>query len=180
MADDAAVFTEPLAAALQVLETTEIPPSSRVLVVGDGPLRPELERRAAEQGISQNTKFLGNRSDLRDLLECMDLYVQASLWEGMSIALMQAMLCGLPVVATEVDGTLEIVEHGKTGFLVRPGDAHGLANSIMGALSHRDQTNRVAEQGASLIQREFSVEKMVNSYHDLYRKLLKDSGSHSA
>jgi len=152
-------------------------PAAVLLVVGDGPLRPELERRAAERGITQYTKFLGNRSDLRDLLECMDLYVQSSLWEGMSIALMQAMLRGLPVVATEVDGTLEIVENGKTGFLVQPGDSHGLAKSILSALSHRDETNQVAERGAELIRREFSVEKMVNSFDDMYRRLLKDSGN---
>jgi glycosyltransferase involved in cell wall biosynthesis len=147
-----------------------------LLVVGDGPLRLDLERRAAERGIAGATKFLGNRPDLRDLLECMDLYVQSSLWEGMSIALMQAMLRGLPVVATKVDGTLEIVENGRTGFLVQPGDSHGLAQSILNALSNRDETHRVAERGASLIRREFSVRKMVDSFDDLYHRLMKDSG----
>jgi glycosyltransferase involved in cell wall biosynthesis len=77
----------------------------------------------------------------------------------------------------KVDGTLEIVENGKTGFLVQPGDSHGLAKSILSALSHRDETRQVAERGAELIQREFSVEKMVNSFDDLYRRLLKDSGN---
>jgi glycosyltransferase involved in cell wall biosynthesis len=159
-------------------EVVQQVPNTALLLVGDGPLRSELEHQAVELGITTNTKFLGDRTDLRDLLECMDLYVQASLWEGMSIALMQAMLNGLPVVATEVDGTLEIIESGKTGFLVRPGDSHALAEGIVRGLSDKSGASRVAEAGASLIQSDFSVDKMVNLFDALYRTLIEKSRKH--
>lgn len=147
-------------------------PETVLLVVGDGPLRSELEAQASALNIDRSVRFLGERSDLADVLDALDLYVQASLWEGMSIALMQAMLCEIPVVATSVDGTVEIIDDGVTGFLVKPGDSEALARGIIHALKNKDAAKGIGKNGAAMVNREFSVRRMVSRFDDMYRELL--------
>lgn len=147
-------------------------PETVLLVVGDGPLRGELEAQASGLNIGRSVRFLGERSDLADVLDALDLYVQASLWEGMSIALMQAMLCEIPVVATSVDGTVEIIDDGVTGFLVKPGDSEALARGIIHALKNKDAAKGIGKNGAAMVNREFSVRRMVSRFDDMYRELL--------
>jgi glycosyltransferase involved in cell wall biosynthesis len=147
-------------------------PETVLLVVGDGPLRGELEAQASSLNIDRSLRFLGERADLADVLDALDLYVQASLWEGMSIALMQAMLCEIPVVATSVDGTVEIIDDKDTGFLVKPGDSEALAGGILYALKDKDSARGIGKNGAAMVNREFSVRKMVSRFDDMYRELL--------
>ncbi len=109
---------------------------------------------------------------MADVLDALDLYVQASLWEGMSIALMQAMLCGIPVVATSVDGTVEVIDDRDTGFLVKPGDSEALSDRILYALRNEDSAKGIGKNGAIMVNREFSVRKMVSRFDDMYRRLL--------
>jgi glycosyltransferase involved in cell wall biosynthesis len=86
-----------------------------LLMIGEGPLRADLEAQAMQLGVAGKTRFLGERADIPDLLACMDIYVHASLWEGMPNAVMEAMAAGKPVVATGVDGTTELITDGETG-----------------------------------------------------------------
>jgi len=157
-----------LTAFARVLE--EIP-DAVLLVVGSGPLRHELRAKAARLGIAGRVHFLGERADVPGLLACMDVYVQASLWEGMPNAVMEAMAAGKPVVATGVDGTRELITHGETGWLVEPSNAEAIADRIVYVL------NNVAEAkciGAAAIQRvatDFSVDNMISGYDRLYRGL---------
>lgn len=159
-----------LSAFAKVLEAL---PEAVLVLVGDGPLREELEHDAAALNIDRSVKFLGERDDLADVLDALDAYVQASLWEGMSIALMQAMLCELPVVATRVDGTVEIIEDGSTGFLVEPGNSEALAAGMIEVLKNRETVGEIAKNGAAMISENFSVTKMASRFDELYRELLK-------
>jgi glycosyltransferase involved in cell wall biosynthesis len=147
-------------------------PEVVLLVVGDGPLRGELEAQASSLNIDGRVRFLGERGDLADVMDALDLYVQASLWEGMSIALMQAMLCEIPVVATSVDGTVEVIDDRDTGYLVKPGDSEALADGILYALRNKDSAREIGKNGAIMVNREFSVRRMVSRFDDMYRNLL--------
>lgn len=147
-------------------------PEVVLLIVGQGPLRDELEQRAVSLGISSRVRFLGERRDVHEILQCVDVYVQASLWEGMPNAVMEAMAHGKPVVASNVDGTRELVAHGETGWLVEPANGEALAEGILNALSHPEEAKRMGDAAADLISREFSVEAMVSRFDALYRGLV--------
>ncbi len=98
-----------------------------LLIAGDGPLRPAMERLAVELGLGDRVRFLGVRQDVPKLMNAADAYVMSSAWEGMPMVLLEASATGLPIVATDVGGNSEIVLHGKTGFLIPPKDPEALA-----------------------------------------------------
>jgi glycosyltransferase involved in cell wall biosynthesis len=121
-------------------------PTARFLFVGDGELRQELERQIAAHGLAQRVHLLGTRQDVPELLAAADLFVLPSLWEGLSMALVEAMASGLPIVATEVSGTRQVLTDGETGLLVPPGDYEALARAIAAMLS---DPARAAAMGAA-------------------------------
>ena len=102
----------------------------RLLVVGDGRLRADLEQRAASLGIGESTTFLGMRSDVPDILPALDIYAMPSLWEGLSIALLEAMAAGLAVVATDVGGVRQVFGEDECGVRVSPGNPGELARAM--------------------------------------------------
>jgi glycosyltransferase involved in cell wall biosynthesis len=106
-------------------------PAARLIIIGDGPLRGELEQLAGSLRIAERTWFTGFRGDARQLVEGFDVYVQSSDTEGHSIALLEAAGAGLPIVATDVGGNASIVQPGKTGLLVTAGDAPALAEAML-------------------------------------------------
>lgn len=146
-------------------------PETVLLIVGDGPLRPNLEAKTQELGIQSSVRFLGYRSDVAEVLPCLDLYVQSSLWEGMPNAVMEAMATGLPVVATKVDGTVELIEHGRSGWLVEPANPDALFRAIVDALTNKHEASRVGKVAAERMRAFFSLEAMISAYEELYREL---------
>ncbi len=151
-------------------------PDAMLLIIGDGPLRRELVDLAEQLRIIDRVRFTGTRPDVDDLLQCVDVYVQASLYEGMSNALMEAMAAARPVVATAVDGALDLIVHGQSGWLVPPGDSAVLAIALSNALGHREEAELVGQAAAKRVAREFSIDQMVRSYDALYRYLLAQKG----
>jgi glycosyltransferase involved in cell wall biosynthesis len=145
---------------------------SVLLVVGDGPLLPRLQASAVNLGIGSRVRFLGERSDVPDILAAMDLYVHSSLWEGMPNAVMEAMARGRPVVATSVDGNKELITDGETGWLVEPADSEALASRIIHAAAHPREAGRMAAAAARHIELRFSADAMVTDFDRLYRNLL--------
>jgi glycosyltransferase involved in cell wall biosynthesis len=144
-----------------------------LLIVGDGPLRNRLESQATHLGIAGQVHFLGERADVRALLAGIDVYVHASLYEGMPNAVMEAMAAGKPVVATAVDGTRELITHGQTGYLVPPSDPQAMADQIVYALKNVSQANLIGAAAAQRIIRDFSIDHMVSAYDKLYRELVR-------
>lgn len=151
-------------------------PAAQFLVVGPA-LRPEyrssLERLARNLNLTEKVRFTGERNDVRQLLKEIDLAVLPSLSEGFSNSLLEAMAAGLPVVATDVGGNPEIVENGKTGFLVRPNDAQAIGDAMAGILGSPEIARRFGEAGFRRVAERFSIATTVRKTEDLYSGLLE-------
>lgn len=143
-------------------------PDVRLLVVGDGPLRGEVERLAGPQVV-----LTGLRTDVPRLLRAMDVFVTASLWEGLPRTVLQAMATGLPVVATAADGVVDVVVEGRTGLLARPGDGDGLGAQLARLLDEPDLGARLVTAAAARLP-EFDAHRMVAQLEDLYADVLQD------
>lgn len=152
-------------------------PEAVLLVVGKGPLLGRLQSTAEDLGIADRVRFLGGRNDVPLLLGLMDVYVHASLFEGMSNAVMEAMAAGKPVVATAVDGTVELIEHDRSGKLVKPGDPRELAEALIETLLDSHAADRLGREAARRVETDFSIEKMVDSFDGIYRRLLERTGT---
>jgi glycosyltransferase involved in cell wall biosynthesis len=144
-------------------------PESVLVLVGDGPLRAELEAVAEIEGIRSAVHFLGDRSDVHSLLQGFDLFVLSSLTEGYSMALLEACATALPIVATDVGGNGEIVREGWNGRLVAPGDAALLAAAISGMLRlDPSALTRMGRAGREWVLAEGSFTHMAERYARLY------------
>ncbi len=147
-------------------------PDFRLELAGDGPARNELEALSRELRLGDHVKFLGEVSNVEDLLHRARLYVLPSLTEGISVGLLEAMACGLPVVATAVGGTPEVVEEGSTGYLVPVSDPFSLANAIERALADDLNGKKMGQMGRERVMTFFDVRTMLSKYESLYLELL--------
>jgi glycosyltransferase involved in cell wall biosynthesis len=147
-------------------------PGASFAIAGDGPDRAALEARATSLGLGERARFLGHRRDVPALLAAADLFVLPSLYEGLPLAVLEAMAAGVPVIATAIGGTDEIVRDGETGMLVPPADPHALVAAITQTLSDRDRAMRLAAEARSYVERQYSVESMVGAVSRLYDSLL--------
>ena len=162
-------FTDLLTAIAQVQERI---PTARLLLVGEGELRDDLEIQAQSSGLSNVVTFTGTRSDVAEILAGLDMFVLPSLWEGMPNVVLEAMSAGLPVVATAVGGTPEVVMDGITGLLVPPRDPDGLARAITRLLRDPDLRRKMGRAGRERVERRFGVERMVQATEALYEELV--------
>jgi glycosyltransferase involved in cell wall biosynthesis len=147
-------------------------PSVKLAVVGDGPLRPSLEARAAALGLNGGVRFLGAVPHAAGLLPHFDVFVLSSVWEGMSNSLLEAMAAGRPVVATRVGGNPEVVVDGETGLLVPPRDAPALAEAMLRLLRDRELARRFGDAAKRRVESHFTLEQMVGRMQELYDQLL--------
>jgi glycosyltransferase involved in cell wall biosynthesis len=151
-------------------------PDTRFLLVGDGPERAALERLAGEAGIAGATIFAGIRDDVPALLAAMDIFVLPSLIEGMPMALLEAMAARKPVVATRVGAVPQVIDDGKNGVLVAPGDAAALAAGIKRVLRDAAAAQGWAEAAYRTVEQEYSAAVMAEHYAALYRETENDTG----
>jgi sugar transferase (PEP-CTERM/EpsH1 system associated) len=144
----------------------------RLVVAGDGPDRTMLEEQVAASGLADRIWMCGSRDDVPQLMADFDLFVLPSLAEGISNTVLEAMACGLPVVATRVGGNAELVEEGRTGTLVASDDVESMATTIVAYALDRDRVEREGTQARARATSTFSIETMVARYADLYDTLL--------
>jgi L-malate glycosyltransferase len=144
---------------------------SELWLIGDGPLRGGLEQQAREAGIAATVRFLGERRDVDALLPLCDAFVLASRTEGLSNAVLEAMACGLPVVATAVGGQAELVEDGVTGLLVPARSPVRLAFALEELLHAPIRSHRMGRQARERVLERFSLAAMVQGFEHLYRRL---------
>jgi glycosyltransferase involved in cell wall biosynthesis len=159
-----------LQAVPQVLESS---PSTVVLIAGRGSCERELREQAKRLGIEAQVRFLGLRGDVPVLLATSDVFVLPSLSEGLSIAILEAMAAGRPVVTTRVGGNPELVLHGQTGILVPPADAPALASAVIALLTNPAAARRLGENGQRHVTERFGIEAMVRQYEAIYNAALK-------
>lgn len=153
-----------------------LPESAVTLLVGEGPLRSELEARRDALGLdADRVRFLGSRSDVADLLRTVDGYAMSSAWEGLPLVLLEAAASGVPIVATRVGGNDEIVQDGVSGRLVPPGDAAALAEAMRETMAMTtEQRAAWGRAGRATIEREFDIERVVDAWTALYGSLWHD------
>ena len=144
----------------------------KLAIAGEGELMDALKKKVEHLGLSRSVWFLGNRGDVPELLQAMDLFVLSSRQEGLGITLLEAMAVGLPVVATNTGGIPEIVISGETGLLVPPEDASRFAEAVKWMLSHRDDGKEMGLRGQKRALQQFGVERMVEQYEAVYDEVL--------
>lgn len=148
----------------------------RLVIVGDGPLRSDLEREAVSLGIGDRMILPGATDSVAEWLRAMDLFVLPSLAEGISNTVLEAMATGIPVIATDVGGNADLVVDGRTGCLAKVGDAQGLSEAIWSYVAD-DRLCRIHGDAARLrAESSFSIRAMVDGYTALYDRLLAASG----
>jgi glycosyltransferase involved in cell wall biosynthesis len=145
----------------------------------DGTYQGELEQYAASRGLGNRVIFTGFRTDVARMLPEIDISVLPSLSEGLSNSLLEAMAAGVPVIATRVGGTPELVDDGTTGLLVPPRDSAALAQAMTHLLDNPQTAKRLGDAGRSFVMARFSIEKMVADTQALYVKLLSASRGRS-
>ncbi len=145
----------------------------RFVFAGDGVLRDEVERLVGELGMGSVFRLCGWRRDVTRLLAAMDLFVLTSLFEGLPRAVLQAMAAGVPVVATAVDGTPEVVSHNETGLLVPPSRPGAVAEAILTLVADEALRSRCVAQAAARLDRAFDIRQMVGDLEDIYLELLR-------
>lgn len=142
------------------------------LIVGDGPLRSELEHKAAAQYHQDRIQLLGQRDDIPLLLRAADVYCQPSREEGLGIAAIEAMASGLPVVATRVGGLPEVVENHKTGLLVPPGAPAALADALRALFADPALAEQMGRAGRARAERLFGRETMLSTTNAVYAEVV--------
>lgn len=145
-------------------------PETGFLIIGDGPLRSTLEDRARELELSDVVRFTGSRPDVALLLQRTDVLVFSSDWEGLSIAALEAMAAGVPIVSTPVEGMSELIA-GGAGVITGDFAAQPLADAVLALLSDPDRRAVMGEQGRRMVRARFSPERMIAEYLAVYAGL---------
>lgn len=144
-------------------------PQAKLLIIGDGSERHNLEQLVDELDLEGHVRFLGIRSDIANLLACMDVVALSSREEGLPLCILEAMAAGKPVVATEIGGIPTVVRHGETGLLVPSGDAHAMATALLTILNDAGQGSRMGKNGRQLIEQRYDIKKSLAIYQSLYK-----------
>jgi glycosyltransferase involved in cell wall biosynthesis len=142
----------------------------KLLLVGDGELREECERRVKEYNLEERIKFLGERRDVKEFIALADAMVLSSLWEGLPIVTIEGMALKKPVIATRVGGVSEIVNDGVTGILVEPKDVEGLRRAIIRLYKDEEMRKKMGEESRKLVEEKFNAKKQVKKIEKLYLK----------
>ena len=151
-------------------------PKAKFLIVGSisehNSCIDELERLIYVYGLKKYFEFLGFRQDVYDILSLFDIYVLPSRSEGLSMALLEAMSLGKPIVATSVGGNLKVLENYKTALLVPPNEPEALSDSILHLLSDKVFAKRIGQNASEVCRRRYNIDQMVENYKNLYLRLV--------
>lgn len=155
-------------------------PNLHLLIAGDGELRAELMEQTRQLGLDGHVHFLGNRQAVPELLAASDYFVLPSLWEGLPMALIEAMASALPVIATEVSGTRQVMISGETGLLIPPGDVAQLRAALLQLLMNPAQARSMGAAARQRVIAEFSAQKQAAEHVTLYAREHNRLARHNA
>jgi glycosyltransferase involved in cell wall biosynthesis len=148
----------------------------RLLLIGDGLLRPQFEALAHQLSLDDSVVFMGHRDDIAETLQRCYAFVLPSRWEGLPNALLEAMACGLPCVATRVSGSEDVLTDGVNGLLVPPEQPIALSEALRRLLDDSDFAARLGSAARTTIEREYSLPTVVDQFIALYRRLTQQAG----
>jgi L-malate glycosyltransferase len=148
-------------------------PQTRFVFVGDGAMRPDLEKQTADMGIRDNFLFLGRRSDVPDILASCDIAILPSRAEGLPNAVLEYMAAGLPTIASRVGGNAELLEEGVTGLLVAAEDSAAISEALLRLLRDTDFARRIAASGRRVAIENYSFDRLIREVDALYSELLE-------
>jgi len=151
-------------------------PDVRFALFGDGPDRPWLEGLARQWGLTARVVFAGFVAEVAEYLSASDCFVLPSRWEGLPIALLEAMATGVPVIASRVGGSSEVIEDGACGLLVAPDSPEALAAAIRSLLDHPEYARRLAQRAQDRVRERYGLATMVAATADCYRRLVGVAG----
>ncbi len=156
----------------------EAHPRVKFVFVGDGPLYSDLVAKIRSKNLQDHFLFLGFRKDIPDLLGIFDVFILASLFEGFSNAVLEAMASSKPVIATAMWGTLESVVDNVTGYLVRPQDPAAIAEKVISLLDNPAQIRQMGEEGRKRVDRYFSLDVQLSQFEKLYDDCIRMKLTH--
>jgi glycosyltransferase involved in cell wall biosynthesis len=147
-------------------------PNIRVLFIGDGPLREKLEFQVHRLRLNATIQFLGFRSDIKELLGALDIFILPSLFEGLPNVILEAMACGKPVIATNVSGIPEVIVDHQTGILIPPKDSDAIAQAIFQMLRDTKKMRMMGKMSRKRVEEKFNLKQQVSAFAMLYEKML--------
>jgi len=145
-------------------------------IIGDGPQRNHLELLTQKLDLSDKVFFLGFRKDVYHILAASDIYALPSLWEGLSISLLEAMSIGLPIIATNIKGNNEVLKDGYNGLLIAPGDSDSITKAISELYLDKEKRYILGIRAQETVKTLFSEDRMLKEYFNLYKELLTKKG----
>jgi glycosyltransferase involved in cell wall biosynthesis len=145
-------------------------PNARLVLIGEGELRNVLQDEAAALGVSKYILFVGATPNVPGYLRQLDVFVLPSLWEGLPTVILESMICGVPVVASDIPGVRELICHGETGWLVPPADPTALADALADALQDPAERARRARQALPRVA-DFTMGAVAARYAQIYRRI---------
>ena len=143
-----------------------------LVLVGDGPLRKDLEANAKRLGLEKSVIFAGQQDQSYDFMNMMDVFVLPSLHEGIPMVVLEALALQRPVVATRVGGIPEVIEHGQTGFLAEPSDASSLARLLQRLVEDLPMAVSIGKAGRTRVEEKFTARTMAGKTAELYEQVL--------
>ena len=144
------------------------------LIAGDGPERKELEALSEELNVGRNVRFLGMRNNVEQILATSDVYVYPSIWqEACALGLIEAMACGLPIVATSVGGTPEIVVDGVTGIIIKPQDSQSISDALEVLYNDRQKCELMGQKSFERSQEMFDLDRQIKETINVYKEYLR-------
>lgn len=146
------------------------------LIIGDGPLREELKAEVETLGLKDRVFFTGHRSNIEEILPCLDVLVLPSVTEGLPLVILEAMAAGCPVVATKVGGIPEVVNDGVNGLLVEPQNPEQLATAITELINDDIKAAQLGKRGRKIVQQNYTIEQMLDQTMALYSSILNNKG----
>jgi glycosyltransferase involved in cell wall biosynthesis len=147
-------------------------PTMICLIIGEGPEREHLKQLTQHLNLSERVFFLGERTDVKELLNYIDLVINTSEQEGLPMSLLEAMAAGIPIIATDIEAHREIIQHGENGILVESGNTKALATYICHLVENPKLANDIGEKGKTTVNNFYNIDKISRIWESLYEEIL--------
>ncbi len=157
---------------VKILEEVNKTVPAKLLLIGDGPDRSEVERVCRESGLCSQVKFLGKLNTFTELLSIADVFLLPSQSESFGLSALEAMACGVPVVASNIGGIPELVQHGETGYLAEFGDTERMSKYVIELLNNPKKWQAFSDNAQKAAVEKFNTDKIVNYYYELYQDVI--------